>query len=158
MPSNVLAVMYYLETFEKLSSSTIDTLRDWLGRARVKNARRANLADTLGKSAPHVHTVGEVSGKFLWALTDSGKDRVRNLLALPASPPVVEEDVTELEVLVRGISNPNVRSYVEEAIKCLRVGALRAAVVFLWAGAIRSIQEAADWSGGIEAKCGIAAT
>jgi hypothetical protein len=142
MKNNVLAVLYYLETYEKIPAVTIDKLREYLIQARIKNASRANLADTLGKSAPLVHTVGDKDGKFLWALTDSGKDRVRELLSLPASPPVVEEDVTELELLVRRISDAVVQSFVDEAIKCLRVGALRAAVVFLWAGAIRTIQEA----------------
>lgn len=35
------------------------------------------------------------------------------------------------------------RGYIEEAIKCLSVGALRAAVVFLWTGSIRTLQREA---------------
>ncbi len=122
---------------------TTDRLRHNLIQARVKNARRANLADTLNKLAPYVHTVGEEDGKLLWGITESGKARVRDLLKLPVSSPPVEQDVTELELVIGRISNADVKSYVEEAIKCLRVGALRAAVVFLWAGAVRRIQEAA---------------
>jgi hypothetical protein len=141
MPSNVLAVLYYLATFKGVPAVTIDTLRSNLTQARVKNARRANLADTLSKLAPFVHTIGEENGKFLWGITDSGKARVRDLLQLPITPPSIEQDVTELEVLIGRISDGDVKSYVEEAVKCLRVGALRAAVVFLWAGAVRRIQE-----------------
>ena len=35
------------------------------------------------------------------------------------------------------------RGYIEEAIACLRAVALRAAVVFLWTGAVRALQDAA---------------
>jgi hypothetical protein len=141
MKINVLAALYYLDLYEKVSGVPIEILRDALIRARIKNARRANLADTLGKSAPFVHAVGEREGKFLWALTDSGKQYVRRKLGLPETPPIVEEDVTEIELLLRKVTDPTAQSYVEEAVKCLRVGALRAAVVFLWAGTMRVIQE-----------------
>jgi hypothetical protein len=48
-----------------------------------------------------------------------------------------------LKALATKIADLVARNYVDEAIKCLSVGALRAAVVFLWAGAIRSLQEEA---------------
>ena len=41
-----------------------------------------------------------------------------------------------------------IRNYVEEALTCLRVGALRAAVVFLWVGAIAQVRVAMFAVGG----------
>ena len=40
-----------------------------------------------------------------------------------------------------GIDSQEVRAYIEEAIKCLQVDALRASVVFLWTGAIKVVQQ-----------------
>lgn len=141
MRDNCLAVLYYQEQYQSVVSLTVDSLRAALRAAHVKNAARANIADTLAKSAPFVRTVGEDTGRFLWALTDSGKTYVQQLLKLPTVPPQVEQDVSDLEVLLKKITDADVHSYVDEALKCLRVGALRATVVFLWAAAIRRVQE-----------------
>jgi hypothetical protein len=45
-----------------------------------------------------------------------------------------------MESLVLKLSDDDVRDYLNEAIKCLQVGALRSCVVFAWSGAIRTIQ------------------
>jgi hypothetical protein len=55
----------------------------------------------------------------------------------------VQADVTTLTRLLSKVSDEQVRSYIEEAVTCLRHGALRAAVVFVWSGAIRTLQDAA---------------
>jgi hypothetical protein len=60
---------------------------------------------------------------------------------LPSTAPEIENDVATLQALVAKVSDSVVRDYVLEAIKCLSVGAIRAAVVFLWTGAIRTLQE-----------------
>ena len=39
------------------------------------------------------------------------------------------------------IADPVVKGFVEESVTCLKVGALRAAIVFLWAGVVRTLQE-----------------
>lgn len=36
---------------------------------------------------------------------------------------------------------PKIKDYLDEGVKCLRVGALRACVVFVWSGVIRTMQE-----------------
>ena len=41
---------------------------------------------------------------------------------------------------VSSITNREIADYVQEAIKCLSVGSLRAAVVFVWVGTVRQIQ------------------
>ena len=59
---------------------------------------------------------------------------------LPAADVEVEHDVGTLETLVRKVSDSDVRDYLNEAIKCLKVDALRSCVVFTWSGAIRTLQ------------------
>ena len=66
---------------------------------------------------------------------------MRKLLSLPVAEPELEHDVSSLMLLVKRLPDADVRSYIEEAVTCLRVGALRACVVFLWSGAIRTIQQ-----------------
>jgi len=76
---------------------------------------------------------------LLWTLTPSGFDYVRELMGLPVPEPEIEHDLGALTNLVARIKDPEVKDYIEEATKCLQVGALRASVVFLWSGAIRTI-------------------
>jgi hypothetical protein len=73
-------------------------------------------------------------------LTESGREYVRRLLGLPANEPEIERDVATLTALVSEVSNDDVRNYLEEALKCLQVDALRACVVFVWTAAVRTIQ------------------
>jgi hypothetical protein len=55
--------------------------------------------------------------------------------------------VASLQALAAKIKDPVVQDYIDEAIKCLSVGALRAAIVFLWAAAVRTLQEEAMTKG-----------
>lgn len=74
-------------------------------------------------------------------MTTSGERHIRERLNLPAAGTEIEHDVATLEGLAAKVGDPVVRDYILEAIKCLSVGALRAAIVFLWTGAIRTLQE-----------------
>lgn len=65
---------------------------------------------------------------------------MRELLGLPKADVEVEHDVGTLERVIAKVPDPDVRDYLEEAVKCLKVGAFRACVVFLWSAAIRTIQ------------------
>lgn len=120
--------------------------------ARTKGWARVNVADVLSKSGPLVDTSGLQGKKRLWNLTDSGREHVRNLLGLPKVDVEVEHDVGTLEELVAKIPDTDVRDYLDEAVKCLQVGALRACTVFVWVAAIRTIQS------GLIAKGSAAAT
>jgi len=111
-----------------------------LKSARVPGWARVNVADILNKSGPLVDAVDWDGNRRLWRLTDSGLEYVRKLLGLPKADIEVEHDVGTLEGLVTTVSNDDVRDYLEEALKCLRVGALRACVVFVWTAATRTLQ------------------
>jgi hypothetical protein len=69
-------------------------------------------------------------------------------LGLPEAEPEVEHDVSSLTKIAEKISDSEAKGFVEEAIKCLQIGALRASVVFLWSGAVRTLQQSA-WENGI---------
>ena len=136
----ILAVLYYRERYEQKTSLTVDDIRQGLKSARSKGWAKVNVADVLNKSGPLVDTSGLQGKKHLWNLTDSGREHVRKLLGLPKADVEVEHDVGTLEDLVAKGSDSDVRDYLDEAVKCLQVGALRACTVFVWAAAIRTIQ------------------
>ncbi len=136
-----LACLYFEERYSQRQSLTVEEMRSLLRRAQIPRAIKLNLADALAKSAPFVDTAGKRGKSFLWTITSSGQEHVRALLSLPAKDVEIEHDVSTLENLVVRITDKNIADYIQEAIKCLSIGALRAAVVFVWAGAVRKIQE-----------------
>ncbi len=137
----ILAAMYFRKRYEGADSVTVEGLRALLKRARIPRANKLNLADTLSKSAPYVYTPGKEGNKFLWSLTLTGQEYVRQLLNLPAKDVEIENDVTSLETLISALNDPDAADYLNEAVKCLQINALRATVVFLWSGAIKKTRD-----------------
>jgi hypothetical protein len=137
---NCLAALYFLKRYRQMESVTVEELRSHLKKGRVPRSAKANLADQLAKGAPYVDTAGKKGSRFLWTITETGERKVRSLLGLPEADAEIEHDVSELDKVVNKITNVEIADYIHEAVKCLSVGALRAAVVFLWAGAVREIQ------------------
>ena len=137
----ILAILYYKERYEGKGALTVEDIRQGLKIARVKRWPNINVADVISKSGHLVDTPGLEGNKRLWHLTDSGRDYVRELLSLPKSDVDVEHDIGTLQATVSKIQNTDIRIYLEEGLKCLQVGALRACVVFIWVAAIRIIQE-----------------
>ena len=135
----VLAVLYYRQRYDGMDALTVEQIRDGLERARAPKWRSANVADVLAKSGAYVDSPGRDGKALLWKLTPTGVEHVRDKLGLPLSDVEVEHDVGTLTALAAKVKDAGVRAYVEEAITCLQVDALRACVVFLWVGAIRTI-------------------
>ena len=138
-----LAVLYYRQRYLDKSALTVEEIRDELIHARVPKASKINVAHVLSKSGALVDSPGVSGARKLWQLTTSGESHVRAALDLPSAEPEIEHDVATLEALAAKVSDAVVREYILEAIKCLSVGALRASIVFLWTGAIRTLQEEA---------------
>jgi hypothetical protein len=136
-----LGVLYYHQHFRNKPSLTTEEIRDELKRARVPKASKINVADVLNKSGALVDSPGASRNRRLWQLTTSGETHVRARLNLPSPTPDIDHDVATLQALAAKVSDGVVRDYVLEAIKCLSAGAIRAAIVFLWTGAIRTLQE-----------------
>lgn len=56
-------------------------------------------------------------------------------------PTLDEFDLMDIEELVLKITNEEQKDYLKEAVSCLRTGALRAGVIFIWTAGIRLIQQ-----------------
>jgi len=135
-----LAGFYFAQRYEHKESLSVEELRDLLLRGRFPRAK-ANLADALAKSAPFVAAVGKKGKAFLWSLTPTGEREVRKILGLPEADVEIEHDVSSLEKLIASLKDRDVADYITESVTCLKVDAIRAAVVFLWEGAVRDIQK-----------------
>lgn len=136
-----LAALYYAHRYESKEAQTVEDVRALLKRAQIPRVNDINLADVMAKSAPFVDTSGKDGPRLLWRLTESGSKHVRSCLGLPEADAEIEHDVSTLKTLASKITQQDVSEFVGEAIVCLSVGALRPAIVFLWAGAVRSIQD-----------------
>jgi hypothetical protein len=137
----VLAVMYYLKRYNGEAAVTTADIKAAFASARHSRGKRIQYAAVLNQAVPYVESPGGEGGRLLWSLTDFGEKRVRELLDLPAAEPEVEHDVSALTKLAAKVPDEDVRDYIEEAIKCLRAGAFRASVVFLWTGAIATLRD-----------------
>jgi len=136
-----LAVLYYKLRYENIESLTAEQIKNALVHSRVPKAASVNAADVLAKSGSLVDSPGSSGAARLWRITDAGKKHVRDLMGLPEADAEVEHDVSELNRLLTRLTDPIVKGFVEESVTCLKAGALKAAVVFLWAGAVRTLQE-----------------
>lgn len=139
----VVAVLYFLKHEQGEQVATVDTIRSGLVRANIPRARKANLSDVLARLIPLVERMG--NGQ--WRITETGESHVRERLELSTPAPRTKEDVGLLSQAAKSINDDVVRDYVEESIACLQISARRAAVVFLWSGAIHEIREKV-WSHG----------
>ncbi len=136
----ILAALYFCQRYEKLDALTVEQIKEKLKRARAPQWAKANISDILAKSGHYVDTPGIQDSKRLWSLTSSGNEYVRKLLSLPSAEPELEHDAGSLEQIIENITDLQIKDYLNESLKCLQIGALRACVVFLWSGAIRIIQ------------------
>jgi hypothetical protein len=146
--NGILATLYFMNRYQGVQDATVGQIRASLKQARYPAAGVANIAQSLSDAGHYVDTGGlGPGGARLWKLTDSGAAYVRELLGLPEAEPEIEYDVGSLTVLSAQITDENIRAYVDEAIQCLSVGALRAAIVFIWTAAIRTLHEYATAEG-----------
>jgi hypothetical protein len=135
--SNVaVATLYYLIEYSGRDTATATDVKTAMVRARIPKAGSWNVRRALAHAKENVDRAGSN-----WSLTDTGKGYVKKLLALPDDSPQAQHDVRALEELTEDIADDAARGYIDEAIKCLRVGAFRAAIVFLWTGAAATIRD-----------------
>ena len=133
----VVAALYFFKHHEGRSFASVDEIRKGLVKANIPRSRNANLSDVLARLIPLVDRMG--AGH--WRITKTGEAHVKESLALADASPQVQEDVSLLSRLAQSVEDETVREYVEEAIRCLQIGARRAAVVFLWSGVVHDIRE-----------------
>lgn len=143
----VLGVLYFMEKYEARPSATVQDIRQALKIARMPGWAKVNLPDVLRKSAHLVHFSELRTKHRLWSLTQSGRNRLASAIDASGTPKEFEQDSATLHNIVAGISDAGVKDYLEEALKCLGAGALRATVVFVWTATIRTLQSAAIGKG-----------
>jgi hypothetical protein len=142
--NKVLATLFFLRQYEQADVVSVETLRQRMRQARVQGAAGMNISRALHQSGEYVDQMPGAG----WRMTPTGETFVRELLDLPEATPQLEHDVGVLARLAAAITDEHVRGYVEEAVTCLRFGAYRAAVVFLWTGAMWTLREKALAKGG----------
>lgn len=147
-----LAVLYFHHEYRGIDSLTVAEIKSALTSARIPNAKIINVANVMANAGALVDTSdSEGKGYRRWHLTDSGKQAVRRTLELPNEEPELPDqanDVSLLRTHASKVADDSVRGFIEEAILCLQVDARRAAIVFLWSGAVRELwtrAAAAGW-------------
>lgn len=135
----ILACLYYSYHYDSIEALTTLAIRACLKRARVKNWSKMNIYDTLTKSNHYVDILDN-KGSALWKLTGTGTVYIQKLLSLDSSKNEIVNDLGSLENIIRNVKDHDSKNFIEESVKCLKVDALRACVVFLWAGTIKTIQ------------------
>lgn len=100
-----------------------------------------NVHQALARSGRYAHQVKKGGP---WEITESGQHHLRDRYGVSERSPRTQPqtDVSALHDLARRVSDEATKDYVDEAVECLQVGARRAAVVFLWSGAVATIREA----------------
>lgn len=136
-----LAILFFYKKHGNEESQTVKKIREKLYLARISPKKLINISDVLSKSMPYAHIVGKEGNENLWSTTDSGDEYISNLLNLSSIDSETLYDITTLDSLVRTVTDLEISQYLEEALKCLKVGALRATVVFVWTGVARHIQQ-----------------
>jgi hypothetical protein len=140
----VLGTLYYGKRYKDQPAMTAADIKAAMRQARIPKAKDIKVNAVINQSAPYVHSIGATdNGAFLFEITGEGERYIRGKVGIATHDAQVEHDVTALEAIAATVKDDTVRSYIEEAITCLRAGALRAAIVFLWTGAVRTLQDAA---------------
>lgn len=134
----ILTTMYFEEHYQRRTVITSENIREAMKQARVPRAGAINVTDYLSKAGALVDSPGVQDGRRTWRLTDTGTAHVLELLG--DISPSNEEDISVLTDQIAALKDPDVNDYVSEALKAMQIGARRAAVVFLWVGAVRLIQ------------------
>jgi hypothetical protein len=141
----VVATLYFLEHHRDQPDASVAEIIGALRQARIAGVAKWNVPRALSAAGENVDRAGTHPAR--WYLTDSGQRYCVETLGLSAPRSTIAHDVSVLTAVAKDISDDDVRAYVEEAITCLEAGALRAAIVFLWTGAIRQLHEQAIASG-----------
>jgi hypothetical protein len=85
--------------------------------------------------------------RFDWEVTLGRTETI----ATPSSRAIATDPrlqlIDDLRTLTGAINRAEVRSFLDEALRCLEVGAFRAAAIMAWAGAIAVLQDGADQHG-----------
>jgi len=134
-----LCSLYYLKHNLSVEIATVQQIKNLLIRARViKKHGSINYTRALASLDENVDS----PGANMWQITPSGEREIVQLLNLSIEEIKSENDTAILDNLIHTrISDSELQDYLTEAVDCLRIGRLRACVVFLWSGSIYVIRD-----------------
>jgi hypothetical protein len=117
-------------------SSTIKNIQLKLLELGEPSAKRWNLSAVLSQSKGRATRTN--SG---WELTGKGREELFRITSKHQVQPHLKSSTQTLLQLIPTISNPTVKTFLEEAIGCVDHGLLKASVVFTWVGAIAVLHD-----------------
>lgn len=132
----VMATLFWLSTANGGVGISVGEIREAMQDARVKGASKINVSAVLLRSDSLVDCDRAAR---IWRLTDTGRRYITDDLGLHLGGSMARER-DAIRSVVATVGDDVAKEFVEESVVCLEAGALRAAVVFLWSGAIRTIQ------------------
>ncbi|MEM8835112.1 MAG: hypothetical protein AAGD00_04750 [Planctomycetota bacterium] len=133
------STLYFLEKYEGKKNATVGEIKSALKTAGFRKKANSNISRALDVSGAAVHIAGTQGRANLWALTTTGRKEIAKLLPEGDRGEPIHQ-AGSLRDLSKSLDK-DTAAYVDESIKCLESDALHAAVVFLWAGAVRNIQD-----------------
>ena len=136
-----LGVLYFEKHFRTTPYLKTSEIKGLLHEARIRGISKWNISDILTKSTPYVAIEAKEKNKFIWVITKTGENYLEENFDIKNYSIENIQDISSLEALTTTVSSEDIAEYINESLKCLRAGALRATIVFLWQGAIRVIQE-----------------
>ena len=142
--SRTLAAAYFLVEHQNQSQITTADVKSVFKTIRDKRGESANISQIFSACAAsgYFHNTKVKRGPtILWELTETGRAEVQAVLGIDSTVGELDAEIRSLTAHVNDLTNADVRDYLAEAIACLRVSALRAAIVFVWAGAVWTVQE-----------------
>jgi hypothetical protein len=130
---------WYLQRVEGRMEFSAHEIAELFRRANISRSNVTRLAERLANTRRTFR--GSTPGRFrLTATTLSELDEeFKDAMGDPF--PESRGFVLKLEGKLNGLSEPHIRSFVLEAVNCLRGGHLRAGVVLSWIGAIAVLQD-----------------
>jgi hypothetical protein len=114
---------------------TVAEIRKAAVQSGLRAAKKWNISNILANSPALAVRTGDG-----WELTSDGKARVAGLAGSALATPTTTA-ATNLRATLSGIKNADILAFLNEAIVCLEVRQLRAAVVLSWVGAVAVIQD-----------------
>ena len=140
----VLAVLFHAKVFLHQDDMTVSEIRNSLTQAKIPNVKKMNINAILNRCSPNVHAPrGRENNTLAFELTPTGDRYIREVMQVPTIQPKLQNEVSSLEVIANKITDETALGFIQEGIVCLGADALRAAIVFVWSGAMKTLHDKA---------------
>jgi len=110
---------------------TATRIKEIAGLNGLRECKRWNVSDYLSKSKGKTTALKEG-----WIITTDGKKYLLDKNYISKKQSLIKNDISDLYLHAKTITNPNTQSFINEAIACLEANQNRAAIVYSWIGAV----------------------